>query len=288
MFLKGLAGAAVAGLLPGPLAPRRAAAAGGEARVVLVRDKDVLDEQGRPVAEVLARMLDDAVAAIGGVKDPAEAWRRLLSPEDTVGVKSNSWFFLPTPPELEEALVRRIRGVGVPPSRISVRDHGVLADPVFRESTALINARPMRTHHWAGVGSCIKNYIMFSPDPPSWHGDSCADLGGLWDLPIVRGKTRLNVLVLLAPLFHGTGPHHFNARFTWKYHGLLVGTDPVAVDATGLEILRAMRRRHFGAEEPFAVPPKHIELAEKKFRLGVADRSRIRVEKLGWTEGALI
>lgn len=289
-FLKGLAGAAVATALPVPIAPARPASAAQQdgVRVVLVRDRNVLDERGRPVAGVLARMLDDGVAALAGVRDPAEAWRGLLSPDDTVGVKSNAWSYLPTPPELEEALVRRVRGVGIPSGRVSVDDRGVLGDPVFRESTALINVRPMRTHHWAGVGSCIKNYIMFSPDPPSWHEDSCADLGGLWDLPIVRGKTRLNVLVMLAPLFHGKGPHHFNARYLWRYHGIVVGRDPVAVDATGLAILQEMRRRHFGAEEPFAVPPKHIATAERKFGLGVADPARIRVEKVGWVEGALI
>ena len=44
---------------------------------------------------------------------------------------------------------------------------------------------------------------------------------------------RLNILVMLTPQFHGVGPHSFSSRFTWPYGGLLVGTDPVAVDATG-------------------------------------------------------
>jgi hypothetical protein len=60
-------------------------------------------------------------------------------------------------------------------------------------ATALINARPMRSHHWAGVGSLIKNYIMFIPEPISIHPDSCADLASIWDLPVVKGKTRLKV-----------------------------------------------------------------------------------------------
>ncbi len=288
-FLRGLAGAAAAGALALPLGrPGARASAAGSPTVVLVRDRDVLDGRRRPVAGILARMLDEGVAALLGEGDPAAAWSRLLSPGDTVGIKSNAWAYLPTPPELEEAIVERVKSSGIPAARISVNDRGVLQDRVFQESTALINVRPLRTHHWAGVGSCIKNYIMFSPDPPSWHADSCAELGRLWSLPVVRGKTRLNVLVMLTPLFHGKGPHHFNARYTWNYRGLLVGTDPVAVDATGLRILRAMRALHFGAEEPLAVSPKHIEVAGEKLRLGVADPSRIVVKKVGWEEGALI
>lgn len=263
-------------LLPGPV------------KVVLVRDPEVLRSDGKPDADVLARMLDQAVAALLDESDAAAAWPRLISPDDIVGIKSNVWRFLPTPRELEDAIRERVMAVGVSQDRIAVDDRGVLWSPVFQKATALINVRPMRTHHWAGVGSCLKNYIMFSPDPPSWHGDSCANLAGLWNLPLVRGKTRLNVLVLLTPLFHGKGPHHFQARYTWEYKGLLVGIDPVAVDATGLRILEAKRRDVFGRHQPFSVPPKHIRIAEEKYHLGVADPSRIEVQKIGWTEGALI
>jgi hypothetical protein len=148
--------------------------------------------------------------------------------------------------------------------------------------------RPMRTHHWSGVGTCIKNYILFHPTPSDWHEDSCAHLGGIWKLPIVDGKTRLNILVMLSPLFHGKGPHHFHAEYTWNYKGLIVGFDPVAVDATGLRILEARRRAHFGKEEPFATPVTHLQVAEKRYRLGTADPSKIEVVKLGFQDGVLI
>ena len=275
----------------GWLAPRGASGAepgdSSRSRVVLIRDRDVLE--GRtPNPERLAQMVDRGVAALLGEPDPAAAWRRLLSPSDVLGIKSNAWRFLPTPPALEDVLRDRALTAGVAEENLAVDDRGVLRNPVFRRATALINVRPLRTHHWAGVGSCIKNYIMFSPDPPSWHDDSCADLGGLWHLPAVHGKTRLNILVLLTPLFHGKGPHNFQARYTWDYKGLLLGTDPVAVDATGVRILEAKRRQHFGEDLPFSVSPKHIRVAAKKHALGVADPARIELVKLGWEEGVLI
>ena len=160
---------------------------------------------------------------------------------------------------------------------MAVDDRGVLDNPVFARATALINVRPLRTHHWAGLGTCLKNYIMFVPRPADYHGDSCASLGAVWKLPVVAGKTRLNVLVMLTPQFHGVGPHSFSPEFTWPYAGLLVGTDPVAVDATGARILAAKRRAHFGEERPLSPPAHHIRIAGERYDLGsertLADRS---------------
>lgn len=258
------------------------------AKVVLVRDRDVLDINSRPNPEVLQSMLDDAVCALLDESNPVKAWEKLVKPTDIVGIKSNVWRFLPTPPDLEAAIVRRLKDVGVSPKHIGIDDRRVLRNPIFEEATALINVRPLRTHNWSGVGGCIKNVIMFSPNPSAWHGDSCADLGGLFRLPIIKDKSRLHILVMLTPLYHGKGPHHFQKKYTWEYKGLLVSTDPVAVDATGVRILTAKRREVFGEDLPFTVSTKHIKTAEAKFNLGVADPSRIELVKRGWMEGALI
>ncbi|MBN2311664.1 MAG: DUF362 domain-containing protein [Candidatus Hydrogenedentes bacterium] len=290
-FLQAAAGAGAGGLAAVTARAEAAPASPGgvkTARVVLVRDARVLDEGGAVQADVIGGMLDDAVKELFREADPRAAWAHVAGPQDTVGVKTNVWRFLRTPPELQAAIVRRLMDVGVDENRIGVSDRGVLRMELFRNTTALVNVRPMRTHHWAGVGSLIKNYIMFSPYPPDWHEDSCANLAGLWDLPMVKGKTRLNILVMLTPLFQSKGPHDYQARYTWPYKGVLVGTDPVAVDATGLRILEAKRRQFFGEDVPFAVSPKHIRVAEEKFALGVADPERIELRKLGWADDILI
>lgn len=257
-------------------------------RVVLIRDKDVLDESGAIRSDVLHRMLDESVKTLLGEKNAVAAWNKIIKPTDIVGIKTNNWRALPTPPELEEAIRSRVLATGVKAENISVRDHGVLNDPVFMKATALVNVRPMRTHDWSGLGTLLKNYIMFVPDPPRFHSDSCADLAALWQLPEVKGKTRLNILVMLTPLFHSVGPHGFNPAYVWKYNGLLVGLDPVAVDATGARIIQAKRREFFGDDRPINPPPKHIELADTRHHLGTADPNKINLVKLGWTEGILI
>jgi len=255
--------------------------------VVLVRDAAVLDEKGRPKKEVILRMLDDAVAALTGKKG-VDGWKTFLKPSDVVGIKTNVWQYLPTTKEVEAALQRRVLDVGVKPQDIAIADRGVLEHPVFRRATALINARPMRTHHWSGVGSLLKNYILFSPDPASWHDDACADLAKLWSLPIVKGKTRLNVLVMLTPQFHGVGPHSFNPKYVWPYHGLVVGFDPVACDSVGLRIIEAKRRAFFGEDRPLAPPAKHIALADQRHHLGTADPAKIDLVRIGYEKDALL
>jgi hypothetical protein len=256
--------------------------------VVLIRNPKIMEKNGQINTSVLTEMMNQAMASLFDKTSDQEAWAQLFSADDTVGIKTNVWRFLATPKELEELLVQKVIGCGVKADRIAVDDRGVLTNPVFQKASALINVRPLRTHHWSGVGSCIKNYIPFVEKPWEWHGDSCADLAGLWDLPQTKGKTRLNILVMLTPLFYGKGPHHFQANYTWDYHGLLLSQDPVAVDATGLRILEAKRRAHFGKSVPLATPAKHIVVAQQKHKLGAADPKRIKLIKLGDQEGSLI
>jgi len=289
-FIKTASAAALAAplILRGgePAAPR--AAAESRSRVVLVRDLAVLDENGQPRAAVVQEMLDAGVKALTGRPDPQSAWQTLVKPQDIVGIKNNRWPYLRTTPEVENALKTRLIEAGVKEANIGIDDLGVLRNPIFQKSTALINARPMRSHHWSGVGSLIKNYIMFIPEPISIHPDSCADLASIWDLPIIKGKTRLNVLVMFTPQFHSFGPHSFNPKYVWKYHGLLMGFDPVAVDATGLRLIESIRREYFGDDRPLNPPAKHIAVADTKYHLGTADPAKIELIKIGYDKDSFV
>jgi len=256
--------------------------------VVLVRDQAALGEGGKVNGEAVGRMLDLGVRELTGKPDADSAWAEFVKPEDVVGVKSNTWPWLCTPPEVESVVVSRLKAAGVAADRIAVEDRGAPKNPVFQNSTALINVRPMRSHHWAGVGSCIKNYMPFHHDCQSLHPNFCENLGELWSLPMVKGKTRLNILVMLTPLFHSKGPHDFKDKYTWEYGGFLLGTDPVAVDTTGLAIIEAKRAEYFEQAAPLPITPHHIRFASEKFNLGIADPARIDVKKLGWEEGRLI
>ncbi len=260
----------------------------GKSRVVLVRDRGVLDGQGQILPDALGTMLDGAVTALMEEREPSAAWKRLVSPGDVVGIKTNVWRYLPTPEPLNAIIRERLLGAGVRQENVSADDRGVLGNPVFRRSTALVNVRPMRTHYWAGLGSLIKNYIMFVPDPSSYHDNACERLGSIWNQPHVTGKTRLNILVMVTPLFHGTGPHHYSPRYTWPYCGLIVSRDPVAADATGARIIQAKRQAHFGQDRPISPNPRHIVLADSRYGLGRSRPEEIEIVRLGWNGDSLV
>ena len=257
-------------------------------RVVLARDAAAVGEGRKFNGPVIQKMLDDAVATLFGENDAVVAWKKIVGPNDIVGIKTNTWNYLPTGKEVEEAIRTRVLAAGVPADKIAVADQGVLTNPIFKAATVLINARPGRVHYWAGMGSCIKNYIIFAPKPADYHDDACADLAKVWSLPPVKNKTQLNVLVMLTPLFHNIGPRGFSEAYLWPYKGLIVGKDPVAVDATGYRIIQAQRAKHFGEDKPLETSAHHIMLADTRHKLGTSDPNLIEVIKLGWTEDILI
>lgn len=258
-----------------------------KSKVILIRNKDAVNREGNISGDIIQQMLDEAVVKLFGNDDVTACWKQIVSPRDFVGIKSNVWKFIPTTSQVENAIKNRVMDAGVPEENIGIDDRSVLANPIFKKATALINARPMRTHAWSGVGSLLKNYITFV-NPPDYHYNSCADLGAIWHLPMVKDKTRLNVLVMLTPQFHTAGPHHFDKEFVWNYGGLIVGTDPVACDAVGLKIIQAKRKSYYGDDRPIKPIAHHIQFADTRHNLGTSDMNKIDLVKLGWDEGWLI
>jgi hypothetical protein len=287
-FLRTSSYVAMGSLIALPLMGRAADTKTDKSRVVLIRDESVMDGSGNLRPGNLADMMDQAMITLFNTSNAASAWQQLFNPDDVVGIKSNAWARLPTPRELETILQERLVAAGVIEQNISVDDRGVRRNPIFRNSTALINVRPMRTHHWSGLGTLLKNYIMFVSQPWIYHGNACEKLGAIWQKSPVKDKTRLNILVMMTPLFHGVGPHHYSKSYIWPYCGLVVSTDPVAADAIGADIIQARRNEYFGKERPISPRPLHIESADTRYGLGNSHPARIELIKLGWEEGVLI
>ena len=287
-FLRTSSYMAMGSLIALPLMGRAADAKTDKSRVVLIRDESVMDGSGALRPGNLADMMDQAMITLFNTSNTAMAWRQLFDPADVVGIKSNVWARLPTPRELENILQERLVAAGVKEQNISVDDRGVRQNPIFRNSTALINVRPMRTHHWSGLGTLLKNYIMFVSQPWIYHGNACEKLGAIWQKSHVKNKTRLNILVMMTPLCHGVGPHHYSNSYIWPYCGLVVSTDPVAADTIGAVIIQAKRNEYFAKERPISPRPLHIEAADTRYGLGNSHPARIELIKLGWEAGVLI
>ena len=161
-FLRVAAGTAMAATLgPGILGEARAEPT---AKVVLIRNAEVLG----PKTKCKRRSCNPCWMKPSRLSwEPMNPWRpggKLFKSSDVVGIKSNEWQKLPTPKELEAAIKRRLLDAGVAEKNIDIDDRGVLNNPIFLNATALVNVRPLRTHHWSGVGTCLKNYIQFVPN----------------------------------------------------------------------------------------------------------------------------
>lgn len=241
-------------------------------RVVIVRAKDVLASDGAVSKAKLEAMLDRGMRELSGEKTVEDCWKKYIKADHAVGVKINK-MMTPTHPELTDAILNRLKRVGV--TRMEAWDRDSSKPEQF---TALINVPGMKSHWLSGVAFSIKNYCGCYPTPSQLHGDACADLGKMFEHPPLKGKTRLIVMDALRVLYHG-GPQ-IDPRYLWDYQGLIFGTDPVAVDAVCLNIIQKKRNEVQPPEWLLSPPPKHIEVADKKYGLGTSDLTKIEVVKI--------
>ncbi len=142
----------------------------------------------------------------------------------------------------------------------------------------------VKVHSLTGIAASLKNYINFTSNPSAYHYDGSDKLGEVWLK--VKNKTRLIVVDFLRPYF-GPGPQ-INPVYRWNYNGILVGTDPVAIDTVCLKICQEKRNQFKGEEWLITPPPKSISRADKKYDLGTSDPMKIQVIRYGWEKGVMI
>lgn len=277
-FMEGTVGAVTIAALPIEQAKRPPRSA----RVVIVRDQQALNEAHDVNAAVLDRMLADTVMKVTGKGTAKDAWLSLVKPTDTVGLVPTP-HLNPTHRELVEAVRKALVAAGVPAARI-VEAQGGIEKP--RACTALIAMPALKAHWLTGLGAAMKLYIMYSGRPSSYHNENNANLAETWLLPEVKGKTKLVLLDALRPLCD-KGPQP-DPRYMWDYKGLIASTDPVAIDAVGLQIVMEKRKALRGEPWPITPPPVCVAAADEKFGLGTSRMAEITVEKLGWAQEMLI
>jgi hypothetical protein len=269
----GLAGRAGAG----PAEPAR------KSRVVLVRDEAVLDAENRVNESVLKKMLDEAVVRVADGKNAGEAWKSLFKPGDMVGLVPTQ-ALNPTRPEFFNTVQAAIVEAGIPQDRIfNVQQRS--PDKV-RLCNALVNMPGLKAHWLTGIGTVLKNYIMFSGRPQDFHEAGSAKLGEIWNMDAVRGKTRLILVDALTGLCD-KGPQ-VDPKYKWPYKGLIAGTDPVAVETVCLKIITEKRRLIKGEPWPLSPPPVCVEAADRTYGLGTSKWENISIERIGWMRDALV
>jgi uncharacterized protein (DUF362 family) len=146
---------------------------------------------------------------------------------------------------------------------------------VTQHVTAIINVPVMKDHGIAGVTLCLKNLAFGSVNnTPRFHpspyfcdpasAEVCAH-------PILRNKVRLHIVDALQACFEG-GPASMKKWTMWNEERLFFGTDPVAIDRIGLEIIDKKRRENNYAS--VSQKARHIVTAGVN-GLGVYDKNNI-------------
>jgi hypothetical protein len=251
-------------------------------QVVLVREQWVLDGQHAVNPGILKIMLRNVLTKVTGKPDPISAWRSLVKADDVIGLVATD-HLNKTHPELIELVRTGLVESGVPKSNIRDAQGG---PEKARACTALIALPALKAHWLAGIGTVLKNYITFSGNPSNYHDANNANLGEIWNMPHVKGKTKLVLVDALRPLCD-KGPQP-DPRYLWDYKGLIAGRDPVAVEAVCLKIILQKRQALQGEPWPLSPPPLCVEMADKKYGLGTSHMEQIQLDRIGWTADALV
>jgi uncharacterized protein DUF362 len=271
-----LGAAAMAGTLEALASPARTS------QVVLVREQWVLDEQHAVNPEILKIMLRNVLTKVTGKPDPPSAWQSLVKSDDVIGLVATD-HLNKTHPELIALVRASLIESGIPKSNIRDAQGG---PEKVRACTALIALPALKAHWLTGIGTVLKNYITFSGNPSSYHDANNANLGEIWNMPHVKGKTRLVLVDALRPLCD-KGPQP-DPRYLWDYKGLIAGRDPVAVEAVCLRVILQKRQALRGEPWPLSPPPFCVEMADKRYGLGTSRTEQIQLDRIGWTADALV
>jgi len=152
---------------------------------------------------------------------------------------------------------------------------------VLDQVTAIVNVPFLKANKIAGMSGCLKNLSHAMIKHPSRFHDNpqanpqhgilkpgrrCAPyIGDIVANTPIRNKLRLHLVnalrTLREPMFDPTGPA------VESYGAILAGTDPVAVDMVGLELLNHLRRAH--GSEPLTAPDEPLPLHRAASQAGL-------------------
>ncbi len=145
-----------------------------------------------------------------------------------------------------------------------------------RNCDVLINVPLLKDHSDAGITAALKNMYGVVDNPYRLHDHGCAPgVADLNMLPAIRTKLRLTICDATTACFDG-GPS-FSPEGTWKYNGVIIARDPVALDYVAWQIIERKRAQQgLNTLRAAGREPRFIGLAaDERHQLGTNDHNRI-------------
>jgi len=156
-----------------------------------------------------------------------------------------------------------------------------LSNLLTRTCDCMINVPILKHHSGSGVTLAMKNMYGVNNNPDTLHDNNCCPgVADLNMLPPIRNKFRFVVADAMTSCFEA-GPG-FKPQYAWKYNGLMVASDPVAIDYTGWQIIERKRaERGLKSLSQAGIPPNYIAVAaDPLHNLGTDDPGRIALAEV--------
>lgn len=164
----------------------------------------------------------------------------------------------------------------------TLASHGSAASLLCKTLTqvcdCVINLPVLKDHGIVGVTAALKNMFGAIHNPNKYHlniGDPyVADVNMF---PEIRRKIRLVICDATTVQYEG-GPSYL-PHWTWPYDGLIAGTDPVALDSVGWQLIERKRAEEGmkSLQELERMPSYIATAADPQHLLGTDDPKRIEL-----------
>jgi uncharacterized Fe-S center protein len=147
------------------------------------------------------------------------------------------------------------------------------------EATAAINFSLIKDHGICGYTGCLKNMTHGCQILPHYFHTHHASpqIALLYAQDVVKSRVRLNITDGFKLMADG-GPLWRQPRYVFPHESVYVTTDPVAMDAIGLDLVEKSRAEHkLPTLAALGRPAAYIQEAAD-LGLGIADRSQIQLK----------
>ncbi len=147
---------------------------------------------------------------------------------------------------------------------------------VTQQITKLINIPILKTHGGTGVTLALKNLAFgVFRHTKSAHNNNCNPyIPAMCANPVLRQKTVLTILDGLKGQYEG-GPAG-KPQFQWAQGSIWLGTDPVAIDFLGAQVINQVRQQH--GKGP--ISNDHMKHLFTAAQMGLGHASEAQIEEV--------
>lgn len=283
----------------------------------IVISKDSLLQSSSLDGNRLQKILEAGMQVFFNTDRTEQAWKKIVKPGENVGLKVNCLSGKgSTHRELVDLVCDQLQNSGVRAENIIIWDrfnsdledggfrinqegkgircfgneylgfgsdfesHGsaasLVCNTLIRACDVVINLPVLKDHGIAGMTMSMKNMFGAIHNPNKYHlATGNPYIADVFMLPSIRTRVRLTIADAISAQYEG-GPS-FMPHWRWAFNGLIIGTDPVALDYCGWQILDAERKKRGikSLKEAGREPKYIITAADADHRLGTCDPNKI-------------